>query len=261
MNCQRFNDVVTDVARGQIMQATVRIEAVSHADQCVECQTRLLDEESLTRQLRGLALGMRGTTAPPELEAKLRDVFRARQKSVVLLPRTSYRRYWLTAAAAILLLVFSVIAFNWQAQKGQQLNLASTGEVPESKPVPTNSVTVDPPKVLVAKATEEAQTVKPRNRTSAFHARNRKIESPKPNDAAMVAVNNAPREITTEFMPLGYMSPASLQDGGQIVRVELPRSALANFGLPVNMDRYNEKVKADLVVGVDGLAHAIRFVQ
>jgi len=45
------------------------------------------------------------------------------------------------------------------------------------------------------------------------------------------------------------------------VRVELPRSALANFGLPVNMDRYNEKVKADVLVGVDGLAHAIRFIQ
>jgi hypothetical protein len=31
--------------------------------------------------------------------------------------------------------------------------------------------------------------------------------------------------------------------------------------LPVNMDRYNEKVKADVLFGVDGLAHAIRFVQ
>jgi hypothetical protein len=27
------------------------------------------------------------------------------------------------------------------------------------------------------------------------------------------------------------------------------------------MDRYNEKVKADVIFGVDGLAHAIRFVQ
>jgi hypothetical protein len=27
------------------------------------------------------------------------------------------------------------------------------------------------------------------------------------------------------------------------------------------MDRYNEKVKADVLIGVDGLAHAIRFVQ
>jgi len=69
------------------------------------------------------------------------------------------------------------------------------------------------------------------------------------------------KEIATDFIPLSYMSAASLQEGGQIIRVQLPRSALANFGLPVNMDRYNEKVKADVLYGVDGMARAIRFVQ
>jgi len=73
--------------------------------------------------------------------------------------------------------------------------------------------------------------------------------------------NHVTNEIATDFIPLSYMSAANLQDGGQIVRVQLPRSALANFGLPVNMDRYNEKVKADVLFGVDGMAHAIRFVQ
>jgi hypothetical protein len=57
------------------------------------------------------------------------------------------------------------------------------------------------------------------------------------------------------------MNASSFQDGGQLVRVELPRSALAKFGIPVNMDRYNEKVKADVLFGADGLAQAIRFVQ
>jgi hypothetical protein len=73
--------------------------------------------------------------------------------------------------------------------------------------------------------------------------------------------NHVNTEIATDFIPLSSMTAVNLQDGGQIVRVELPRSALTNFGLPVNMDRYNEKVKADVLFGVDGLAHAIRFVQ
>ena len=68
-------------------------------------------------------------------------------------------------------------------------------------------------------------------------------------------------EIASAFVPLGYMSPASLQDGGQIVRVELTRSAMVNLGFAVNMDRYGERVKADVLVGNDGLARAIRFVQ
>jgi hypothetical protein len=74
--------------------------------------------------------------------------------------------------------------------------------------------------------------------------------------------NHVTKEIATDFIPLSYMSAANLQqEGGQIIRVQLPRSALANFGLPVNMDRYNEKVKADVLYGVDGMARAIRFVQ
>jgi len=73
--------------------------------------------------------------------------------------------------------------------------------------------------------------------------------------------NHATNEIATDFVPLGDMNAASLQDGGQIVRVTLRRSSLVRFGFPVNMDRYNENVKADVLIGVDGLASAIRFVQ
>ena len=45
------------------------------------------------------------------------------------------------------------------------------------------------------------------------------------------------------------------------MRVELPRSALMSFGLPMNMERAGERIKADVVVGEDGLARAIRFVR
>jgi hypothetical protein len=50
-------------------------------------------------------------------------------------------------------------------------------------------------------------------------------------------------------------------DSGQVMRVELPRSALMSFGLPMNMERANERIKADVIVGDDGLARAIRFVR
>jgi hypothetical protein len=41
----------------------------------------------------------------------------------------------------------------------------------------------------------------------------------------------------------------------------LPRSALASLGLPMNVERANERVKADVLLGHDGLARAIRFVR
>jgi hypothetical protein len=74
----------------------------------------------------------------------------------------------------------------------------------------------------------------------------------KPNDA----------ESVTEFLPLVAGAPAATPlEGGQLVRVRLPRAALASLGLPLNVERDNEPVKADVLIGNDGLARAIRFVR
>ena len=75
------------------------------------------------------------------------------------------------------------------------------------------------------------------------------------------AATNANEEIATEFLPLTYDGNMSQLDDGQVVRVELPRSALQSFGLPVNAERVGERVKADVLLGHDGVARAIRFVR
>lgn len=70
-------------------------------------------------------------------------------------------------------------------------------------------------------------------------------------------------EIVTDFMPLPYSGvPVS---NAQIVRLEVPRSALVSFGLtPPDAPQATEPgdtVLADVVVGDDGLARAVRFVR
>lgn len=67
-------------------------------------------------------------------------------------------------------------------------------------------------------------------------------------------------EIATDFIPVMGVYNLPAADSGQVVRVELPRSALTRFGLPMNIDRAGARIKADVVVGNDGLARAIRFV-
>lgn len=69
------------------------------------------------------------------------------------------------------------------------------------------------------------------------------------------------REITTDFIPLAQGGGFVAGEGGHVVRVELPRTALAQFGLPVNADRPDGRVKADVLLGEDGMARAIRFVR
>ena len=67
------------------------------------------------------------------------------------------------------------------------------------------------------------------------------------------------REVVTEFISVIY-DPEPV-DHGRMVRVRLPRSALAAFGLPMNEQRAEETIQADVVLGEDGLARAVRFVK
>lgn len=81
-----------------------------------------------------------------------------------------------------------------------------------------------------------------------------------------VAANAAARpneaESVTEFISLVADAPAMTPlESGRLVRVQVPRAALASLGLPLNADRVNEPVKADVLLGGDGLARAIRFVR
>jgi hypothetical protein len=66
---------------------------------------------------------------------------------------------------------------------------------------------------------------------------------------------------STDFVPLGPAGVSAPLDSGQMVRVEVPRAALAALGLPVNVARANETVKADVLLAHDGTARAIRLVQ
>lgn len=195
------------------------------------------DEETLTSNLKLLAEEMESLNAPPEMERNLREAFRAHK----VVARRSYVNYWVAGIAATLLIAISVIAINWRTEQRPEI----TAGHKEQTPVKEEPRVVESP----APKKEEVVAEKPRPRRPVRRAPRSEV------------ANHVTREIATDFMPLGYLSPATLQDGGRIVRVELPRSALVNFGLPVNMDRYHETVKADVLLGVDGLAHAIRFVK
>ena len=66
---------------------------------------------------------------------------------------------------------------------------------------------------------------------------------------------------TTEFVVLPYGDDSLVDESTTIVRVELPRSALRLAGFNVAQDRANDLIQADVVLGADGLAHAVRFVK
>ena len=210
------------------------------------------DEEILTRALKALAAETEALGAPDAVELKLRQAFRKQNVVVPMVARRSSASYWLAAAiAAMLLIAVSVVAYRMNRGIDDRRNVAKD-EQPQQSPKANNDEPVNKEQLAGIQEPESLpRAPKPK------HVRHPNARRPENEQLA----NHVNTEVATDFIPLSYMTPANLQDGGQIVRVELPRSALTKFGLPVNMERYNEKVKADVLFGVDGLAHAIRFVQ
>jgi hypothetical protein len=86
---------------------------------------------------------------------------------------------------------------------------------------------------------------------------------PGPSSSAPHGVRVPPEgEMVTPFFPLDYSTvPLS---GGRLVRLEVPREAVTAFGLEASeaaVGSPSASVLAEVIVGDDGLARAVRFVR
>jgi len=89
-------------------------------------------------------------------------------------------------------------------------------------------------------------------------------ESQKPAPAPEVAVHAvAPvaEEETDGFYPLPEAEALPAVENAMVVRVQLPVSSLQLMGVPVNEESADLSVQADLLLGQDGLARAVRLVE
>jgi hypothetical protein len=178
---------------------------------------------------------------------------------------------WPVRIAAVSLLVVGLAAwFSWQTSRhkpedivDQQRPASPEGmsQVPQLRGLPSEPAAVPKiarPHSLEAKAGQRAtrkpaiQSVQSQNPVRQSDPRGPEVEDYSSLDQT---------EIATEFLPITYGDPAwSSVEGGQLVRVQLPRTALLSFGFPMSQERYPEPIKADVLLGEDGTARAIRFV-
>lgn len=64
-----------------------------------------------------------------------------------------------------------------------------------------------------------------------------------------------------EFLPLRAGPVLHPGESAQVLRIQVPRAELVRFGYPYEPDAGQQKVQADVLIGEDGIARAIRFVQ
>lgn len=67
-------------------------------------------------------------------------------------------------------------------------------------------------------------------------------------------------EAVEAFIPFPYSGAQALPDSGQVIRVRLSRSALADAGFSVSGVLADERIDADVLVGNDGAPLALHFV-
>lgn len=256
MNCQTFETILTDLSRNQVMDLSVRDSGLAHTKTCDDCAAKLRDQSSITAGLQQMALLSQSEKASNELEQKLTAAF-AQRRVVASAPfeRASRRQAirWFAAAAVLILTIGGAATWRQISSSGEETlkapSVAGNNSADDVERSPSSSTPVSAEDSENQAVTKKADS-KPRT------ANNRRSKR-RPTTQNVV---EHPREIATSFIPVSGNALIPI-DGGLVVRVELPRSALVSFGLPMNMERVDERIKADVVLGNDGLARAIRFIE
>lgn len=297
MNCQDFEQIIGDLARRRPIDAGARAEALAHEQACERCAARLSNERSLSAGLRALAATMKEQEAPARAEASLLAAFRARAAEAghtaapaapaparteaapagvlpFAKPRAdkqwSWKKTLATAATAAAAAAVALAVFVPRESKTRPA-VASVTPAGPAGPISTTTKGGAPLNIRPSEGQNDSE-----GRADDDDAVTPRAFAPRqpPRAPVMYASTSAPRrtqtarppapaepEVTTEFFPLAQGGGLASGEGGHIVRIELPRTALASFGLPLNVETAGGRVRADVLLGEDGTARAIRFVR
>jgi hypothetical protein len=195
--------------------------------------------------------------AQSRMEERGQD-FRARASNPIarrpLAHSWSWRRWSFAAAAAILIACgFIVIVFHTNQNGSGKDRVVITERAPEPRP-PVEREPQIKKGPINREPRRESRTMRPRRGSR-----------PRPNTPSIrvetITAELEESENLTDFLLLRYGDDHEPMESGEVIRVQMPRSALISLGLPVNVEHADEPVLADLLIGEDGLARAIRFVR
>lgn len=244
MNCRDFEIILTTCARAEPVDGITREQCLAHTETCARCAARLVAERALLSGVRVVVEELAEERASERVEAALLLALHDRAASgsdVLRMPQKSgtARWMWATAAATVLTLASTI----------------AVSRLPSPSPIENDDGPRQAFVPLTAQPTEQIIPTVNKNKRVASGSRRRTVRHSIPQQDPDVP------EIATDFMPLLDGDDLDSLDNSQLVRVELPGSALIAAGLPVDAEMANAPVKADVLLGHDGLARAIRFVR
>jgi hypothetical protein len=245
MNCHSCRDVVLDLARGVMIPSAAARAAEGHLTTCSACADELRRQRELTLTLEALAAGTPGCPAPDAVEERLLRMFDGGHAGPVA-PQVTRRRpfhAWPVAAAAA---IATLLVWAWpREQTDPDVATAVRNEQAPEREVRTALHAA--PEVAAPSGSAVKAGIGEGRRSRPGRDGRRPSNPGRP----------APE---LEFVPLPGASGLPAFESGSIVRVELPIAALPAYGLSIVPDPTRPAVEADVIVGQDGQARAIRLV-
>ena len=245
MNCHSCRDVVLDLARGVMVPSAAACAAEGHLATCSTCVDELRRQRELTLTLEALAAGTPGCPAPDAVEERLLRMFDGEHAGPVA-PQVTRRRPfhgWPVAAAAA---IATLLVWAWpREQKRHDVATAVRNEQASGPEVRTASHAA--PEVAAPSGSASKGGIGDARRS-------------RPGRDGRRPLNRGRPVPELEFTPLPGASALPAFESGSIVRVELPIAALPAYGLSIVPDPTRPAVEADVIVGQDGHARAIRLV-
>jgi hypothetical protein len=281
MNCSQFEICVVELSGGQVTDAATQAGALAHAGECARCAARLAAERRMTARFAVLAENDAALRAPDRVRRALEAAFDehfAPAAPPVIKPVAApswlnrFRTYlaapfgishlgWGLAAAALLLLAGAAVLGLLRDGAGRDDQAAvmpppATASPRAAAPPPGEQ----PAQPEALKTSDGAADVKPAPAAVKADARPAK---PALRRRVSVPARRAEsdQEEVAELLHLTPLAATGPQEFEQVVRIEVPRSTLAMWGLPVNAERAAERVEAEVFIGEDGVARAIRLRQ
>ncbi|MCL6545872.1 MAG: hypothetical protein K6T61_11640 [Bryobacteraceae bacterium] len=188
--------------------------------------------------LSALRESMKDIEAPARVEAELIEAFRGRRFQVegggIRWPRWR----WAGLSAAGMVLLAAGIG-GWMLREHH----------------------LDPPPLVVHAPQAPPEVLRPVKSRPPERVRAGMERRPQKPAGPVAAPAAKAEEVATGFIAVTHPATWPEEEVRQLLRVRLPRSAAAALGVPVNAERADEMLRADVVVGQDGVVRAVRFVQ
>ena len=246
MTCQQYEADLVDLARGALGDGDADAAVRGHLAACEACAARLERERLLTEDLRTLS-AMATVPANDVAERRLMMVFASARETAPAPDRRATIVRWSVwaAAACIFFFIGAWAAVEWRTRTASSQGTAAVVQALLAAPTEQAS----PVEQVESQVPARGPLVADARRTSAPRVVRAASKNERPEEADRFA----------GFIPLPAADGLPGFDSGMIVRVALPTASLPAFGLAIAPES-TQTVNADLLVGQDGQARAIRLV-